>query len=69
MDVTFREFEPFYGEKTELSSLFGDGSTDASREGENENENENENGIVVGMIPCPLESPSSDGASPSSGGD
>jgi len=36
MDVTFREFEPFYGEKTEWSSLFEGGSTDASREGENE---------------------------------
>ncbi|KAL8138895.1 hypothetical protein V2J09_004896 [Rumex salicifolius] len=63
MDVTFREFEPFYGEKTELSSLFGDGSTDASREGENENESS----IVVGMIPCPLKSPSSDDTLPSSG--
>ena len=50
--MTFWEFEPFYGEKTELSSLFGDDSNDASRDGENENENEND--IVVGMIPCPL---------------
>jgi hypothetical protein len=39
MDVTFRECEPFYGEKTDLSSLFSglDSPTmvDVSQEGEN----------------------------------
>jgi hypothetical protein len=39
MDMTFRESEPFYGEKTDLSSLFDFDSpctSDASREGESE---------------------------------
>jgi hypothetical protein len=39
MDVIFREFEPFYGEKTDLTSLFPDLDSptmdDVSREGEN----------------------------------
>ena len=40
MDVTFRESEPFYGEKTDLSSLFSSldspiiGSDDQERESE-----------------------------------
>jgi hypothetical protein len=39
MDMTFRESEPFYGEKTDLSSLFdfdSPSTSDASREGESE---------------------------------
>jgi hypothetical protein len=41
MDVTFRESEPYYGEKTDLSSLFdidldSPSTSEASREGESE---------------------------------
>jgi hypothetical protein len=59
MDVTFRESEPFYGEKTDLSSLFDFDSpsmSDASREGESEplrTKEDETSRIVVGSIPCP----------------
>jgi hypothetical protein len=49
MDVTFRESKPFYRKSSELDSVFENGSTSASREGENVN------GVVVGMIPCPIQ--------------
>jgi hypothetical protein len=49
MDVTFREFEPFYEKSSELDSMFENDSTSASREGENVN------GVVVGMNPFPIQ--------------
>jgi hypothetical protein len=36
MDMTFREYEPFYGEKTDLNFLFdfnSPGTSDVSQEG------------------------------------
>jgi hypothetical protein len=60
MDMTFRESEPFYGEKTDLSSLldFDSPSTsDASREGESEQLRIKEDEplrVVAGSIPCPM---------------
>jgi hypothetical protein len=60
MDMTFRESEPFYGEKTDLSLLFdfdSHSTSDASREGESEPLRTKEDEpprAVVGSIPCPL---------------
>jgi hypothetical protein len=46
MDVTFREFEPFYGENTNLSSLFYDLDSPSmggdGREGENDGDGQEE---------------------------
>jgi hypothetical protein len=56
MDMTFRESEPFYGEKTDLSSLFDFDSpskSDASREGEREPlRTKEDEPSRVGSIPC-----------------
>jgi hypothetical protein len=58
--MTFRESEPFYGEKTDLSLLFdfdSHSTSDASREGESEPLRTKEDEpprAVVGSIPCPL---------------
>ena len=59
MDVTFRESVPFYGEKTDLSSLFID--LDPPNESEDSEQIEprieikaNEKRIVVGLIPVQL---------------
>nr|CAD41085.2 OSJNBb0011N17.2 [Oryza sativa Japonica Group] len=66
MDVTFRESVPFYGEKTDISSLFVDlddltrGDHDQQKEGEilGLKENEQSKGkIVVGEIPCAIGDP------------
>jgi hypothetical protein len=60
MDMTFRESEPFYGEKTDLSSLFDFNSprtSDASREAESEplrTKEDEPSRIVVGPIPRPM---------------
>jgi hypothetical protein len=60
MDMTFRESEPFYGEKTDLSSLFdfdSPSTSDASREGESEQLKIKEDEpfrVVAGSIPCPM---------------
>jgi hypothetical protein len=60
MDVTFREFELFYGEKTDVSSLFDFDSpsrSEASREGESEMLSTNRNEplrVMVDSIPCPI---------------
>lgn len=62
MDVTFREAEPFYGEKTDLSALFED--LDPSKciedcqEGENTSnarEEEQQRTPIVGSIPVDVE--------------
>ena len=58
--MTFRESEPFYGERTDLSSLFDLDSPsmdDACREGELEAsriEEGEQPRVVVGSIPCPM---------------
>lgn len=58
--MTFRELEPFYGERTDLSSLFDLNSPsmgDASREGEfkaSRIEEGEQPRVVVGSIPCPM---------------
>jgi hypothetical protein len=57
MDMIFRESEPFYGEKRDLSSLFdfdSPGTSDASREGESEplRTKEDEPTRVVGSVSC-----------------
>jgi hypothetical protein len=59
MDMTFREYEPFYGDKTDLNSLFDFNSpsrSDANQEGESEplmtKENEPSR-VVVGSVPYP----------------
>ena len=60
MDVTFRESEPFYGKRTDLSSLFDLDSPsmgDASQEGDREAsriEECDQPRVVVGSIPCPM---------------
>uniref|UniRef100_A0ACD6APZ5 Uncharacterized protein n=2 Tax=Avena sativa TaxID=4498 RepID=A0ACD6APZ5_AVESA len=60
MDMTFRESEPFYGEKTDLSSLFdfdSPSTIDASREGEIElvrTKEDEQSTVVVGSIPSPV---------------
>jgi hypothetical protein len=63
MDVTFRESEPFYGEKTYLTSLFPDLDSptmdDVSREGENsdlhngshEQQRSNMKAVIGGWVP------------------
>jgi hypothetical protein len=59
MDLTFRESEPFYGDKTDLTSLFDFSSpsrSDANREGGSEPPRTKENEpsrVVVGSVPCP----------------
>ena len=59
MDMTFRESEPFYGEKTDLSSLFdfdSPSTIEASREGESEllrTKEHEPSRVVVGSIPSP----------------
>jgi len=68
MDVTFRESEPFYGEKTDLSTLFFDldsPSMDGDcREGENETSVTKDGGdqprrmeITIGTIPRSMDGP------------
>ncbi|KAK1678811.1 hypothetical protein QYE76_039659 [Lolium multiflorum] len=62
MDVTFRESEPFYGEKTDLSSLFdidfdSPNTGEASREGESEVLRTNEDEplrVMVDSVPYPM---------------
>jgi hypothetical protein len=60
MDMTFRESEPFYGEKTDLSLLFdfdSHSTSDASREGESEllrTKEDEPPRAMVGSILCPL---------------
>jgi hypothetical protein len=60
MDMTFRESEPFYGEKTDLSSLFdfdSPSTSDASREGESEQlriKKDEPSRVVTGSIPYPM---------------
>ena len=60
MDMTFRESEPFYGEKTDLSSLFdfdSPSTSEASREGESEASRTNVNEplrFVADSVPCPM---------------
>jgi len=62
MDVTFRESEPYYGEKTDLSSLFdidldSPSTSEASREGESEVLRRNEDeplSVVVDSVPYPM---------------
>ena len=56
MDVTFRESVPFYGEKTDLGSLFIDlDPSNGSEEGEQMESNvetkANEKSVMVGLIP------------------
>ena len=56
MDVTFRESVPFYGEKTDLGSLFIDlDPSNGSEEGEKMESNvetkANEKSVMVGLIP------------------
>jgi hypothetical protein len=59
MDMTFRESEPFYGEKTDLSSLFdfdSPSTIDASGEGETKlvrAKEDEQSRVVVGSIPSP----------------
>jgi hypothetical protein len=60
MDMIFRESEPFYVEKTDLSSLFdfdSPSTSDATREGESEQLKIKEDEsfrVVAGSIPCPM---------------
>jgi hypothetical protein len=60
MDMTSRESEPFYGEKTDRSSLFDFHSpsiSDASREGESEQlkiKKDEPSRVVASSIPCPM---------------
>jgi len=56
MDVTFRESVPFYGEKTDLSSLFIDldplnGSEDSEQIEPRVETKVNEKRVLVGLIP------------------
>ena len=56
MDVTFRESVPFYGEKTDLSSMFIDldplnGSEDSEQIESRVGTKESEKRVVVGLTP------------------
>nr|AAO20078.1 putative polyprotein [Oryza sativa Japonica Group] len=67
MDVTFRESVPFYGEKTDLSSLFIDLDDSTSGHdghqmkdeilGPKGDEQPKKEKLVVGSIPCPMGGP------------
>ena len=70
MDVTFRESEPFYGEKTDLSSLFSslDSNITTSDDQEEESEDSTMRGgddqprrmeAVIGSIPRSIDEPNS----------
>jgi len=64
MDVTFRESVPFYGEKTDLSSLFSDLDSlnmhgvgvgeENETLGKKDNEQSKRMGVIVGSIPSPV---------------
>ena len=56
MDVTFRESEPYYGEKTDLSSLFESdnpsmGVDDIEELLEKEDNQSRETEVITGLIP------------------
>ena len=56
MDVTFREFEPYYTKPWDLDPLFEEFSSvieSDRREGENEGTTQKE--VIVGAIPCPMD--------------
>ncbi|KAL8111350.1 hypothetical protein AgCh_019173 [Apium graveolens] len=63
MDVTFREQEPFYGEKTQPFAQLKDSPviSNISRKEENSLESvgdgmmQDSNEVIVGIIPCPME--------------
>jgi len=57
MDVTFREFEPYYTKLLDLDPFLEEFSsvTDGdSREGENEGAAAQKEEVIVGAIPCPM---------------
>jgi len=57
MDVTFREFEPYYTKPWDLDPLeeFSSVTESDSREGENEGAAAQKKVIVGGAIPCPMD--------------
>ena len=63
MDVTFREFEPYYTKPWDLDPFleeFSSVTESDSREGENgcvQNDEEAQEGVIVGAIPCPIDVP------------
>jgi hypothetical protein len=57
MDVTFREFEPYYTKPCDLDLFFEEFSSVTegdSREGENEGATAQKE-VIVGAIPCPMD--------------
>jgi hypothetical protein len=60
MDVTFREFVPFYGERNDLSDLFVNLDSPCSVQeeskilGDSHNEKSKRKGVLIGSIPCPV---------------
>jgi hypothetical protein len=57
MDVTFREFEPYYRKPWDLDPLLDEFSSATecdSREGENEGATAQKE-VIVGAIPCPMD--------------
>lgn len=68
--MTFRESEPYYGERTDLSSLFdleppnvdGDGREGGHESSSEEGEEARRSKVVIGSIPCPVNEPTSEQA-------
>ena len=63
MDVTFREFEPYYTKPWDLDPFLKELSSvteSDSREGENgcvQNEGAAREEVIVGTVPCPMDVP------------
>jgi hypothetical protein len=60
MEVTFREFVPFYRERNDLCDLFVNLDSPCSVQEESEilgdshNEKSKRKGVLIGSIPCPV---------------